>query len=319
MEVLCSAWRSIFDAVRPDALVCNHAPMALLASRSYEMRRVVIGTGFEIPPTLSPLPLVRYWEPDHPNWNAVERDEWIILGRINEFLATNKLQPLDRLADLYADADATFLSTFPELDPYLNRGPADYCGVGPLKTGDTPEWPDCRGPRLFGYLKPPTPNWRLTEFLQSLGKLPFSCLIYVPGAEEAWLRHVQSPTLRVVAQPVDIERVAVDCNAAILNATNATTAEFLIAGVPILNIPLYLEQVITAHRVVDLGAGLAVAADRPDSMIESLIAIIQNDAYRIAAQAFADKYAYMNSEQQIAKIVDGIETLACNRCGSSLS
>src|SRR5262249_54346752 len=151
-------------------------------------------------------------------------------------------------------------------------------------------------------------------FLESLAKLPLSSLIYVPGADERWLRHVQSPTLCVVNEPINLAQVVKECDTAVLNATNSTTAEFLLAGTPILNIPLFLEQVLTAHRVVDFGAGLAVAADRPDSMIESLLAVIHGDRYRHAAQTFARKYAGHDGTQSVKMVVSRVEELLID-CG----
>jgi hypothetical protein len=42
--VLSAAWRSLIEYVAPDAIVCEHAPMALLASRSFNVHRVVSST-----------------------------------------------------------------------------------------------------------------------------------------------------------------------------------------------------------------------------------------------------------------------------------
>ena len=166
LDVLCAAWRNIFTAARPDILICDHAPMALLASYWYPMRRVLIGTGFAVPPIVSPLPELRYWNPRTVS-DDLRRHENAICDRVNKMLARDRVKQLDSLAQLYASADEHFLLTFRELDHYPIRERAKYWGAWSLSGGATPEWPAGKN-RLFAYLKPPAANWPLTEFLHHL-------------------------------------------------------------------------------------------------------------------------------------------------------
>src|SRR5437764_11706080 len=46
LAALASAWRNLIEAVRPDVVVCDHSPTALLALRGVPPRRALIGTGF---------------------------------------------------------------------------------------------------------------------------------------------------------------------------------------------------------------------------------------------------------------------------------
>lgn len=52
---LACAWRNVIRLVRPDLMVCDHSPTALLASRGLGVRRVVIGSGFLCPPDECPF------------------------------------------------------------------------------------------------------------------------------------------------------------------------------------------------------------------------------------------------------------------------
>jgi hypothetical protein len=53
------AWENLFSLLQADIIVIEHAPFALLAAKRAGIRTVQVGTGFTIPPTLSPAPCFR--------------------------------------------------------------------------------------------------------------------------------------------------------------------------------------------------------------------------------------------------------------------
>ena len=50
LEMLARAWRGLFDLVRPDVVLFEHAPTALVASHDYCFKKVLVGSGFMVPP-----------------------------------------------------------------------------------------------------------------------------------------------------------------------------------------------------------------------------------------------------------------------------
>jgi hypothetical protein len=53
------AWRNLYDLVKPDVLICDHSPSALLAARGQSFAVATVGTGFFTPVDESPLRLLR--------------------------------------------------------------------------------------------------------------------------------------------------------------------------------------------------------------------------------------------------------------------
>lgn len=57
LAAMVAGWLSLFDLVKPGVLVYDYAPGALLAAHIAGLPVLMTGTGFEIPPQLSPYPV----------------------------------------------------------------------------------------------------------------------------------------------------------------------------------------------------------------------------------------------------------------------
>ena len=181
------AWRNLYALLKPDLLVFDHSPTAMLAAQGLKTPRIVLGTGFGIPPSTSPLPP---FEP-HKAEGIVEMEDGI-RARVNEALAGLDVPPLTRLADLYrAQADVFF--TFKELDHYPGREAADYWGPTRQDGGVVPAWPAVPGRRVFAYLKP---FKTLEPLLETFKQAGHPMLIYLSkGAEAVRKKYADAPNL----------------------------------------------------------------------------------------------------------------------------
>ena len=102
-------------------------------------------------------------------------------------------------------------------------------------------------------------------------------------------------------EPLDLGLVTRDCYCAILNGTHATTVQVLLAGRPVLLLPLTLEQHLLANRVAALGAGVAVNLADPKDVFRQMANILNEDRHVQAAAEFASLYAAFDPQLNVQR------------------
>ena len=110
---LVKGWRNLHTLIKPQLLIADHAPTALLASHGLGVPRVLYGSGFFSPPRTTPLPSMRPWQ-QVPAQRLVDSERAALL-MINQVLTDFDLQGLDNLAQLF-DVDEDFLMSPEEFD-----------------------------------------------------------------------------------------------------------------------------------------------------------------------------------------------------------
>jgi UDP:flavonoid glycosyltransferase YjiC (YdhE family) len=307
LDALADAWRNLFQLIQPNLIVLDHSPTALLAARGGDARTVVLGTGFTIPPDLYPFPELR---PESPHGLArLRQDEDRLLDRVNQHLAARGQSPLSHLGRLFADVDEQFLTTFQELDHYPLRSGGNYWG--PINAwgagGKAPDWPPGEGPRVFAYLKPCPP---LMSVLGALAESKCRTVVYGDCLSDSIREKYASSILKFEHKRVDIHRAAQQCDLAITNGTFATTTMMLMAGKPLLLLPIFREQGMLAEIVERLGAGVNAAGSRQADAAKSLQHLLGNTAkYHTAAAQIAGRFSGFNPESQNEKLVNRLEHL----------
>ena len=94
---------------------------------------------------------------------------------------------------------------------------------------------------------------------------------------------------------------------AVINAGHGSTATMLLGGTPILQLPINLEQALTAHATSRLGAGLIARSIEPDALVANFATLLDLPEYTEAAGRFAAKYADYDTAGQLGKVVDRIK------------
>jgi UDP:flavonoid glycosyltransferase YjiC (YdhE family) len=313
LRTLTSAWRNLIAMSRPDLILFDHSPAALLASRAFgtNVRRVVIGSGFCIPPDVPSPPFVlRPWLNADPA--SLAADEKTLLDRVNHLLGEWRRLQIERVAQIYSEVDDTFLLTFRELEHFPERQGAVYRGAWTEGRGKPPQWPAAEGrKRIYAYLKD-FPS--LPLLLQALRQSGHAVIVYADGVSAELRKCYTSDTLRFEMSPLHLGQAAKECDLAILNSGHGTTAAMLLAGKPALLIPIYLEQGLLA-KAAERNTGAALEASHKDGeqVVQRLEKMLGSDDYADAAHRFAARYADFDPVEQNERMVDRMEQLIAGR------
>lgn len=281
------AWRGLLLDSRPTVLVSDFGIGAVIAARSIGLPAIRLGTGFECPPPESPLaPLKLPYSGDQSHAH-----EAISTVRTNVDDAIQQLTGRDETG-VYRDSieqTPQILTTVPELEHYAIKRPvSDYVGGWSndisFSNSLVPET-STESRLCFAYLKR---SPLVVPLLAELARSGFQTLlagpaVNVPMEDTAAEKHI----IRCDGM-IHLSSLAPRLSLGVTNANHGTTLSLLGHGVPILAIPLFIEQVVTAHNLARLGLGVMVMGDKSDSIAE-LVERVLAESYRSCCVEFASR------------------------------
>jgi hypothetical protein len=298
---LAAAWDALYDLVEPDVILFDHSPIALLASRGRRVTRVIYGDGFCCPPVAEYLPALA------PRQSIdVERlhaDETRTLATANRVLADRGAPRMQKLSDLYGEVNDQIFTTLAELDHFGPRSNTQYFGPVSSAMGATPRWPHGDGPRAVAYVRR---FEQLPEFIRVIEARGVSTLLCCPDIDRKAVP--PSKLVRVVEHPIDLGKAASHADLAILNASHATTAEMLLCGIPVLQLPTHMEQRLVADCTSRLGAGLTANRTKPTHVFAQLSRLLECDGFRNSAAQFSSRYRNLDPTEALERMIARIES-----------
>ncbi|MFA5394399.1 MAG: glycosyltransferase [Methanogenium sp.] len=303
---LVEGWRSIFLSVCPHLVIVESSPTALMALKTIpnKIRTIITGTGFSIPPNRNPFPNLKPWIAQQTDFRKLEEDLLFIINKIMKYYRVHKLT---KMSNLY-DADFTILKTLPELDPYPNRNNPFYYGSWPSNEGENFEYK--KGSRIFVYLNKKFLHQNtLMLLLEALSTIKgINSVVYIEDLPNELKKKYSHPSIQYFDRPINISKALGETHLAITHAGLNTTINFLLNGTPVLMIPEYLEQFITAKLVDKMGCGMIMSSIH--FPIKSNINImITLHKYRRNTMNFSEKYSGFFQEPLDRIIINKIHDL----------
>lgn len=294
-----AAWRNLMQDARAQLVFADFSPAAIVAARTLGLPVCHSGTGFTVPPLLTPFPSFQ------PQMNVPEeillRNENEVLKELNAALARLQLKPFERLQQIFEDM-IPGVFTYPELDHYTVARPEPFLGLPDISGGAPPPWPQGEGPKILAYLRPMQGG--LVPILEALKACKARVLLRVSGIVPKKIAQFVRPGMTITERQIDFAQAARDCDAFLTYAPHNTVLEFLLAGKPGVLVPDLHERILTARRAVQMGACLAPKRDDKVQVTAALDRVITDPALRQAAEAFAAKWKHLDRSQVIPKLVD---------------
>src|SRR5215831_3245528 len=243
--------------------------------------------------------------------NAVFRTA---MPSLNQARAEAGLPPVRDLADLMGRADRILVCSSPSYDFASGSVPANVCYIGPQLDdepgeGSSGRWPDDPGQPLVlvGLSSTVMRQERLLQrAADALGQLQVRGLVTTgPAVDPAVITAPANVTVRRWARHAD---VLPHCSAVITHGGHGTVMKALIAGVPLILVPLGRDQPDNAARVIHAGAGVRLRKNTSADALRAAIGRVTEDPrYRTAARRMAARLA---AERDDNRAIDELEQVA---------
>ncbi len=297
------AWQSLFKLTNPNIVIADHAPTACLAARLSDIPSLTVGNGFTIPPSETPWPSIRPWEniPGEVLQEAEQRLDDVtesaqcLLGYYSPF----------RMRELFGEYG--ILDTFAELDHYGER--ANGCYLGPIATLPQSRqviWQDSGACKILAYLRPKVPGFK--SIMDALRRIDAEVICVVPGLPVEYARRQASRRFRIALAPIRLPNLLVEADLSVGYGNCGFSTQSLLAGVPLLLSPRYVEQALIAHRVEGMGAGVLLDTPTDSGAIcRGMESVIHETSYRQAAQEFRQRYRSFSGAQALEQTLQIIE------------
>lgn len=302
LESSVGGWIGLLEYLKPDAALLEFSPSAMVACHILGVPFAMQGTGFFCPPADR-----ENFGVMHPRMpvDARRAEDDALLACINGVVSQYGAATLSHISELYALARHTILTTFRELDHFQRGEEARFSGVWVPHQETAPVWPKGDGKKLFAYLNARPGVDRVLKMLSRSG-LP--TLVVCAGLTREHQRPFESDTCHFPQSLLDMRRLAREADLGIFHGNHSSTATFLLAGTPGLQLPIYMEQLIFARRVKAFGASELATLDRPDRIAEALNRMISSPEYAKAAGRFAERYEDFDQDREIGLAADQLES-----------
>jgi len=241
------------------------------------------------------------------------------LPALNQARAEFGLAPLRDGLDLMGRADRILVCSSPSFDFAPGSVPANVRYVGPqlddaarAASGNPWAGPPGRPLVLVGLSSTVMRQEGLLQrAADALGQLQVRGLVTTGPAVDPEV--IAAPPNVTVTRWVRHADVLPHCSAVITHGGHGTVMKALIAGVPLVVVPLGRDQPDNAARVVYAGAGTRLRKNASVSALRAAVAqVIDDPGYRAAAGRMADRLA---AERDDSLVVDELEHMAVGARG----
>lgn len=268
------AWDGLLDLCKPDLMIADHSPTAILAARG-RLPILHVGTGFTMPPA----GIARF--PALMTGRSPPTAQVQILETVNQLLDERRQEPIPNLPAIL-DTGARAVFSLPQFDPY--RGLRSERLLGSYH-GNLAPMPQPEMPHIFLYAGG-APD-RLDEIAQALSRCNVGVSAYLGPLQGSAAAFLKSRGVHVHTQLPDMKEVLRNSSVIVSHGGSGLANAALAAGRPQIIMPIHAESSITASRVLEMDVGLALEKDWGKTLAEAVETVTQVRRFREHAEAEA--------------------------------
>jgi UDP:flavonoid glycosyltransferase YjiC (YdhE family) len=276
---LTAAWDAAITALGPSAVVCEFSPFLNVATFAARLPVLVLGYGFVLPPPQLPrFPSLRDGAPLY--------EEPRLLDNVKDVCA-RRSRPAPVALPALLSGSSHAVTGLGALDPY--RADRLHAAVGVPCVDCRPLAEQAPLHDVFGYLLGDSPT--TLQVLRVLAASGVRGRVFVRRGSAAQRQALTGSGVTWLEAPEPIRRALGEARVILHHGSMLMSEEALMAGRPQLLIPLYLEHLLTARALRDLGVARVVRATLdPHDIQRGLAAILADGAPTHRAQAFARSF-----------------------------
>lgn len=288
-------WIQLLSRLAPDLVVAMHAPTALIAAQILNVRSVVVGAGFTIPPAISPFPSFKPWQ--HIANERLRTAEQAVLFSLNSMRGKYAKKPIKSLASIFNTRQ--LLTTLPELDHYPPTLRAkDHQYVGSLSGMPLPDrcsWQTNSKNKIYVYLRPWVPLYKvMLECLSSLAT-SFEVVCCIPGVSDEDRDRFSSKNMRIFPHALNTKTLLSAACMVVGYGGAGSIVSAALAGVPQLIIPATVEQYLGGLKVEAAGLGKPLAPTASSQQVgRAMIQLAESVEVKSNVMRFSAKYQHMD-------------------------
>jgi rhamnosyltransferase subunit B len=285
---MIGGWDVVLDAVRPDLVVCDHAPGAALSAFG-RVPVAFVGNGFAVPPCDGN---------EFPPFEAAKGDasrQEPVLSAMREALDALGRRAPTSICEPFRGVFRGVYS-FCEFDTY--RDVRHEAALGPIEPLPAltalPE-----GRRLFAYSAANNPT--IDALVPALMELGPQASVFIRGAPGARGAVLKSRGVRVYDAAPPLSSVLGEYGAVFSHGGPGFAHAALAAGRPHIVCPRHFEAMVTGRRLEEMGAGILVHPFETKAFRAAVRRAFDDEGLRVSAQAAgAAAQAFMNTATPLA-------------------
>lgn len=261
-QPLFDAWRAIYDEVKPDAIVFNAAPFAMLAAIGRGVTRIQIGHPYDAPPPVSPIPSFQFW-------TRVPKTQAQAFEAKFQAVLVQALGIEDRYACLgeLIRPDHSLLISVPELDPYGNEG-RHYVGPIPPPRGGTPvAWRAPHSRKALAYLR--AEHTHVPLIAQTLAGLYDEVVITCPDVPDAALARFKGSHVQLFREFINVGGLLAQSHLIVTHAGGFLT-QGVVHGIAQVALPTQYEQLTRSRLLATAGLGIMALPRNPRACVDAI-------------------------------------------------